>query len=330
MLPTVSAFFRLAWVILKINRQNTTKLFAELNHELAKNGFALSETHRKRIAFYTAQSAITNHWFCLLRDAKPNATEVQNALYLGAFTPIADDLMDAQNLTFESLLAQKSATPDGVLFAFLYQKLQPQLLQNQLFKTYFEKAHAAQNQSLKQLQKEPLTIEELKKISFDKGGFYTTLYRMVLQNKPVAGEEAAIYTLGAIMQLLNDLFDIHKDYHNGVQTLATNTRNIHFMQAELAALESKFLAQYLALDYPQNAKKKSLAAIFAIVTRGHVALQFYQNLQGKNAQLEIANRPRKSLIVDMEKPVNVWKNLVATNRVLKNIKKEIKSSKLQG
>jgi hypothetical protein len=104
-----------------------------------------------------------------------------------------------------------------------------------------------------------------------------------------------------------------------VQTLATNTRNIPFMQTELAALESTFLAQYVALNYPQKAKKKSLAAIFAIVTRGHVALQFYQNLQGKNAQLEIANRSRKTLIVDMEKPANVWKNLVATHRVLKKL-----------
>lgn len=313
MIEALKAFFGLAWVILKVNSHNTQKLFKELNTVLLPLGFELSEAHKKRIAFYTAQSAITNHWFSLLRGKKPNATEVQNALYLGAFTPIADDLMDGQNITFETLLAQKNTTSaDAVLFSYLYKKLALLLTQNALFQEYFQKAHLAQNESLKQLQKEPLSFKELRDISFNKGGFYTTLYRMVLQNNPVVGEEDAIYTLGAIMQLLNDLFDVHKDYHNGVQTLATNWRDISLLRKELLALEQKFITQYLALDYPEKAKRKSLASVLAIVTRGHVALDFYQNLQGNAAQLEIASYTRKQLIVDMEKAGNILRNVRAT------------------
>jgi len=317
MLTALNAFFGLAWAILVVNQKNTKKLFKTLNQHLAPFGFSLSAQHKKRIAFYTAQSAITNHWFSLLRGEKPTAKEVQNAVYLGAFTPIADDLMDGQNITFEELLERNNTeSADAILFAFLYTELQPVLRENQLFKSYFKKAHLAQNHSLKQLQKAPISNEELKQISFDKGGFYTTLYRMVLKNKPLPGEEDAIYTLGAIMQLLNDLFDIHKDFHSGVKTLATNTRNIHFMRSELQDLEQKFISQYLALGYPEKTKRKSLASILAIVTRGHVALDYYQNLQGTAVQLDVALYERKTLIVDMEKPGNIWKNLLATAKMI--------------
>jgi hypothetical protein len=61
--------------------------------------------------------------------------------------------------------------------------------------------------------------------------------------------------LGAILQVLNDLFDIYKDHHNGVQTLVTNTADIPFIAKELKALESTFMAQYQALDYPATAKQ---------------------------------------------------------------------------
>jgi len=317
MLTALNAFFGLAWAILVVNQKNTKKLFKTLNQHLAPFGFSLSAQHKKRIAFYTAQSAITNHWFSLLRGEKPSAQEITNAIFLGAFTPIADDLMDGQNITFEELLERNNTeSADAVLFTFLYKKLAPLLQENLLFKSYFEKAHLAQNHSLKQLQKAPISTEELKQISFNKGGFYTTLYRMVLQNKPLPGEEEAIYTLGAILQLLNDLFDIHKDFHNGVQTLATNTRDIHFMRAELTGLEQKFISQYIALAYPEKAKRASLASVMAIVTRGHVALDYYQNLQGNAAHLNVATYLRKTLIVDMEKPGNIWKNLLATAKML--------------
>jgi hypothetical protein len=88
--------------------------------------------------------------------------------------------------------------------------------------------------------------------------------------------------------VLNDLFDIYKDHHNGVQTLVTNTADIPFIAKELKALESTFMAQYQALDYPATAKQKSLTAIMAIVTRGHVALVQYLKAARHNQKLDVA------------------------------------------
>jgi hypothetical protein len=317
MLRVFWVFCQLGWEILYKNRRSTRRLYRELDALLKPYGFALNAEHHKRIFFYTAQSAITNHWFSLLRGKPPTPQERSHAIYLGAFTPIADDLMDSTGQTFEQLVrAKKNDTADAILFAYLLEKLQPLIHESPLFATYFKKAHEAQNRSLKQLGKEKLGIEELKQISFDKGGYYTTLYRMVLQNPPKKGEEAAIYTLGAILQVLNDLFDIYKDHHNGVQTLVTNTADIPFIAKELKALESTFMAQYQALDYPATAKRKSLTAIMAIVTRGHVAIEHYLKLQGKAKKLDAAKYDRKPLIVDMEKPGNIWRNLRMTKGAL--------------
>lgn len=307
----------MGWAILVQNRKATDKLFAELEGVLKPFGFSLSEEHRKRIFFYTAQSAITNLWFSLLRGNKPTNAEQQTALYLGAFTPIADDLMDESGQTFEALEENQNNDSAGhVLFAYLLAKLKPHRAANADFERYFNLAHEAQNESLKQLGKEPLDLSELEKITFNKGGYYTTLYRFALTHPAKPGEETAIYTLGSILQVLNDLFDIYKDYHNGVQTLVTRTADIRFIALKLTELEARFRVQFFALDYPLANKKRAYRAIMAIVTRGHVAEAHYQNLQGDSATLDIAVYPRKPLIVDMEKPLNVWKNLVETSKAV--------------
>lgn len=314
-------FCRLGWDILGPNKRRTLQLYKELNTLLSPKGFALTEDHKKRIFFYTAQSAITNHWFGLLRGHSANQQEIQDAIYLGAFTPIADDLMDQNNLSFESLLeARLPESADTLLFDYLLKKLDSLRKANPHFESYFIKAHLAQNESLKQLGKEPLSEEELESISFNKGGLYTLLYRHVLKNQPVAGEDDSIFTLGSILQLLNDLFDLHKDYHNGVQTLINYNPNIHAIEKRLEALNEKFLNQYTNLDYPKTNIRKSILSIWAITTRGDVAIEQYGKIQGSANQINISEYERKPLIVDMEKIGNVLKNLKATAKRVKALK----------
>ena len=320
MIRAFFSFVRLAKVILLTNKKKTNQLYIELNEVLKPYGYNLTDNQKKRIWFYTAQSAITNHWFSQLREFSPTAAEVKNALYLGAFNPIADDLMDENKITFEELKnIDIESSSNAILYQYLYNKLRPLQLNNKLFNAYFKKAHLAQNESLKQLDRKLLTNDELKEISCNKGGFYTMLYRTILENKPVAGEEEAIYTLGSILQLLNDLFDLHKDFHNSVQTLATNTADIHFMRSELENLEFTFKEQFLALEYPKSAIRKSYTSIMAIVTRGHVALDYYEKLQGDDSNLKIEEYERKPLIVDMEKPKNIWLNLKFAARATRSL-----------
>ncbi len=310
---TFKVFFDLMWLILVINKRRTKRLFTKLEIELAKQNLVLGVDHKKRIASYTNQIAITNHWFSLLRNKKPDKSEIENALYLGALTPIVDDLMDGGNITYEELKSSVLHTPEQVMFAFLFGKTQHFLNGNY----YWERSIVAQNESLKQLRNAPLPLEELKQISFDKGGFFTLLYRVVLHHRLIDREEEALFTLGSMLQLLNDLFDIYKDNKNSAQTIATSTRDINLVKRELTLLEDKFCKQYLALAYPPEAKRKSLSSILSIVARGHVALEYYKSLQGNKPQLDIERYSRKELVVDMEKPINILKLFIATKRAIR-------------
>ena len=319
MFQTLQQFFTIAWVILVQNKRNTHALFEELEAHLNPKGFTLSNEHRKRIAFYTAQSALTNYWFSTLRGEKPTASETKLGLYLGAYTPITDDLMDNTGSTYQQLRTiAPDSSAEACIFNYLWEKMQPSLNANSLFALYFEKAHEAQNESLVQMESTPLGLDELREITFNKGAYATLLYRFLLQNEAKSGEIDAIYTLGAILQVMNDLFDIYKDYHHGAQTLVTNTADIHFIKKSVDGLETKFRSQFFALDYPPRQKKKAWLAIMAIVTRGHIASKHYLDLQGNSAKIDIATYPRKPLIVDMEKLGNVWKNVIETNKAFKS------------
>ena len=317
MWATFLSFCKLSWAIFVRNRWRTFNLLLKLDARLSLDGYTISPQNRKRIYFYTAQSAITTYWFSMLRGYKPTRDETQTALLLGAFTPIADDLMDSTGQSFQALeIDEKLLSAESAMFHFFLNELKAQKKTNKWFATYFDLAHNAQDESLKQLQNEPLDLNLLETITYNKGGYYTTLYRFALNHPPVKGEEEAIYTLGAILQVLNDLFDMHKDYHNGVQTLVTRTADIHFIAEKLKVLEARFRQQFMALDYPSTNKKKAFRAIMAIVTRGHVALAQFQKLQGDKPTLDIGSYARKPLIVDMEKPVNIWRNMKATKEVL--------------
>jgi hypothetical protein len=317
-------FLRIAWVILVKNNWYTHRTLYALQKELNLYNMTLSEPIKKRIQFYTAQSAITNLWFSTLRGYRPTKEEVEYAQWLGAFTPIADDLMDDEGTPFEVLeMNPSNHTPSHILFTFLIEKLKPLRTKKPDFDTYFGKAtYFAQNESLKQLSKEPLALEEITKITYDKGGYATLLYRMILQNSAVEGEENCIYTLGAILQLLNDLFDMHKDYHNGAQTLVTRTADVSYIRRLLKDLETNFVKSYFSLDYQSKNIEESLIAILAITTRGYVALEQYEKLQGVDSQINISAYSRKPLIVDMEKLENIWKSFRITIQLMNEFKIE--------
>ena len=307
------SFVRLGRVIFIDNRRRTHTLLRELQGVLDPYDLQLPADLQKRIFVYTAISAITNHWFSLLRGWPPTAAEERDALYLGAFSPLTDDLMDGTGQTFDELISRPgSETPIHILFHYVAAKLQPVRSQLPLFDHYYRQSQHAQNASLRQLDRQPLDLDTLIRITFDKGGYTTNLHRMVLQNPPVPGEEEAWYTLGSILQLLNDLFDVYKDHQQGVQTLVTRTADMHFVSRKLQELEDTFRRQFFALDYPPGGKAAAYRAMMAVVSRGRVALAQYRRLQGDEAHLDIGAFPRKPLIVDMERPRNVWQNILET------------------
>jgi hypothetical protein len=304
------AFARLAYVELWYNRRRTKALIEELRQMLNERELQLPERIERRIHFYTAVSAVSNHWFGLLRGKGPTPQEDMDGLLFGAVSPVIDDLMDSTDRTFEELEADtRQETAEQVLYHYLMQRLRPLRQINPYFDKYARLTHLAQNESLRQMRPEPMSIEELERISYEKGAYTMLLFRMVLRNPPVDGEEAAIYTLGAMLQLMDDLFDVWNDLQDGSQTLFTNTGDVRAMEARYVQCENRFREQLLGLDLPMAQKRRAYVSIMGVVNRTHVAIHQFNSLKGDSERLNFTGLSRKDLIVDMHRFSNLWMHI---------------------
>jgi|GEM_PF-6708066 len=304
------AFVRLAYVELWYNRRRTKALINELSQVLQGRGLQLPERLEKRIHFYTAVSAVSNHWFGLLRGQAPTPQEDRDGLLFGAVSPVIDDLMDSTDRTFEELEADtRQDTAEQVLYHYLMQQLRPLRQINPYFDKYARLTHLAQNESLRQMHPEPIGLEELERISYEKGAYTMLLFRMVLRNEPVAGEEDAIYTLGAMLQLMDDLFDVWNDLQDHSQTLFTNTGDVRAIEARYIDCENRFREQLMGLDLPDSQKKRAYVSIMGVVNRTHVAIHQFKSLMGDSERLSFTGLSRKDLIVDMHKFSNLWMHI---------------------
>ncbi|KAB2808039.1 class 1 isoprenoid biosynthesis enzyme [Phaeocystidibacter luteus] len=301
--------------------RRTRRILAELDDLLAKHDQSLSTDHRKRIRNYIIGISVTSEWFNQLHGRKLTREEENYALWLGAFTPLADDTMDSTGRSFESVVEDTSgSTAESICIRYLYENLQVLIAKSPTFAREFKVAHEAQNESLKQLEDAELSVDEIRAISFKKGGHYTTLYRSIILEEPVAGEFEAIHPLGCHMQLLNDTVDLYKDSHEGVKTLMTSTCDIYFMEREFETLEEEFFRRLQVVDYPVKRRNRFYLSAQLIMTRSRIAVDFYKDVQGQKDRIDVGEFDRKSLIVDMELPLNLLKNFILVARKTQNLR----------
>lgn len=317
----ILSFIRLGFEVLVRNKYRTNALITELSEQLSSRSQSLSSHEIRRIKSYTVQSAITNHWFSLLRGEQPREEEWRFGLYLGAVTPVTDDLMDDTGLSFDQIKNDHSTlTPSYVVFRYLLAKIEERSAVDRTFAKFYKLTTDAQNESLAQQEDEKLSFERLRRLMFDKGGNSTLLYRSILTNPLSSEEERMIYHLGALLQLTNDIFDLHKDYKAGVQTLVTRECNIREVAAVYQELEEDFVQAMLVLNYPRKNKMRAYRSFMIVLSRGQVALDQLLEVQGDRPHIDVETVGRKPLIVDMEKPANIWRSIQVSYRKVTRFK----------
>ena len=309
------AYLTLGAKVYVTNRVRSRIFIQKLNQLLRNTGQQLSRQQVNRIQQYTTQSCITNSWFSALRGYRPDTLETQRALYLGAFTPIYDDLMDQHSYSHEKLMEtirqdNLPTNADLLLLKKLYDTLMGIIDNPTTFEKCLVLTGKSQNQSTKQHNKEKIDNEILWKITADKGGHATLLYRSILNNPLLPGEQKAIYVLGSILQLTNDLFDMYKDHQNGFQTLATNTSSFTSIKTLFLKTTEQTISLFYALDYPRKNIHQAVDQMLSVVSRGMVCLDQFVSIQEKeNGLFDISTLSRETLICDMEKISNIKKSL---------------------
>jgi len=301
----------LGWEVFVKNRLRTAAFLSELQKQSSYHHFQLTDELTARMRTYTLLSGLAHDWFRTL-TGQGNNDDMKKALYLGAITPVVDDLTDEVGLRHEDMLEllkskSGSATNQIRLASYLYNQISKD--PDEVVSRYLSEVIRAQDISLKQHQQDKLSYQELYDITFAKGGNGLLLYRSVLRRPIIVGEAEVLYQLGGIMQLVNDAFDVYKDRQAGVQTLFTNAQDIGHLENEFDGLVRLMCAKLLALDYPIENKRRTLYKILIIVSRGVVCIDQLMECQRRTDGKFIPEAySRKELICDMEKVSNLMKS----------------------
>jgi hypothetical protein len=289
-----------------------------LNKAMVVNDGSIDNDDIKKITGYygLAVPAILGETFCVLRHKKMTPTERLVSTYQGAMTGLGDDFFDKQRLS-ETELKNFIEDPDLSIgktelekialhfYSFtLSNNARPLHMKEQLLNVF-----KAQVLSKKQT-KPGLSIDEIKDITFQKGGQSLLFYRAAFDHPLKKGEDNVLYGLGGLMQLSNDIFDVYKDLQNGIHTLVTTTSNINVIRQIYDVKLKTSIQATLQLEYNKKDIRKFLQILSLGFSRCYVCLDQLESNEKKSDNIfrpDLYNR--KDLVCDMDTTSNKLKSI---------------------
>jgi hypothetical protein len=136
---------------------------------------------------------------------------------------------------------------------------------------------------------------------------------------PISNElDEAWYQLGGIIQITNDLYDIHKDLQEGNLYLPNSIKNVEEIELLYKNLVKNFFQILSYLPFDQHKIKTLKIKLSVIPAFGFIAIKnLWKIHQDYKGLPDLKNIPRKELIIDMEKPINRLKLIQEAYKVYK-------------
>ena len=247
-----------------------------------------------------------------LHEKTLTVEERERASLFGILTPVGDDLFDIDNLDVESI-KEITFSPEtytaNTFSAKVAKEIQTYLINHVPAKEAYIEASKnvfeIQLQTMRQTNAQ-ITNAEIETITYAKGGYSVIIYHQVLDEIASPEMQDALFKIGALMQFSNDCFDIYKDIHDGIFTLAS--RSDDYITIKILFLEKVKEANKLVMALPFSTKRKDefLVIMHAIISQGLVAIDQMIRLQKKLGKpIDCLQQPRKELVTDMQKLPNV-------------------------
>ncbi len=256
--------------------------------------------------------AVSGASYAMLAGRKMSHDERLQMTKLSAAAPMFDDYFDDETLS-EARLKVMITQPELFLpentkekvFVFLLREIKEKVKHFAFFNEVCLKVFEAQMQAKRQ-ETGGLSTEEVKKITFDKGGYSTLLFKTIMEQPELQGENEAIYHFGGMVQWVDDVFDVYEDTKAGLQTLATPNVNIRRVGEEFEAELAEMTALFLKIPLPSAHIKRFVGLQMFFFSRAMVCFEQLAALQGsENEAFYPEKYERKALICDMEK----WRNI---------------------
>ena len=285
----------------------------------SKDGSFDNDDLKKITNYYgLAVPAILGEAFCVLRGKKMTDTERLASTCQGAITGMGDDFFDKNRLGEEELknilsnpVEANGKTAGEKLSLYFYKTAIANVSDARLMQRALYRVFVAQVDSKRQ-KKNNLTTEEIKNITLNKGGASLLFYRTVFSNPLNDAEEKMLFTLGGLMQLSNDIFDVYKDVSDNVNTLMSTAEKVNDVRGLFIQLLKEGYEAAGKTGYNRaNIKKFINILSVGIFSRCFVCLDHLEKSEALSANLfspRLYNR--KQLICDMDTAGNKWKSVL--------------------
>jgi hypothetical protein len=197
-------------------------------------------------------------------------------------------------------------------------KLLNRVQNKEAYRIVLNKIHQAQIDSLEQL-KNTISLERIISITERKGGYSLLMCRHYIEMTSNEAIDNCWYQLGGMIQMTNDLYDIHKDTISGVHTFANTQNNYEKIKADYELQIDKYKSSVFKLNYTNSNKLRFQIKLSLIPALGYIALENLKQLQGKEERLKsFSAYPRKELIIDMEQLSNILNLFKYSYQIAKN------------
>ena len=318
----IPIFLKMVYNVFVVNEMRyKSYLWRALKQLQKKHGEKIPQHYKKRFDLYTKIATIFISWMETLHGEKLSKKQTQMALLFCGLTPLFDDLLDEEHYSAEELylLSRKQPQRNTLMEKIcvgLFEEME-KLRTDMGWTSRWQEAMTYQISSQKQFGRQ-LSNDEIKDITYGKGGYALLLYLdAMLPDGYSKAEGEAIFQMGALIQLTNDIFDIYKDSRAGLSTLATRCTDVQKLSDYYHSEIEKNMQQFRALDYSPFHIRKFLLQYQLLLSRGKVALGQLLALQKKAGGNFNPDRfSRRDLICDMELWRNIRKSLLLTIRAV--------------
>ncbi|HAI84357.1 MAG TPA: hypothetical protein DCL43_11870 [Chitinophagaceae bacterium] len=304
---------RKAVYIVVQRKQETKRAYAMIAAMEARfKGQFNPATKRKIAVSHGIYNPMICDTFCALQQRTTSIKERERYIQYFTCSSLFDDFTDYHTITTEQLKAisfdaenYHATSFDERVFQYCHLALKQFVANKASYIKVTERLYEAQLFSQHQYNSQ-LDDDTIEAITFAKGGNSVLLCSYYLDTPVTDAEAQCWYTIGTIIQLTNDLYDIWKDLQDNIATLPNRMTNAYAFEGYFLQRIEAMKKAIAALPYGKKQKQHFSLAMAGIYSFGLIAIEQLKHIQGDALQLPALNSlPRKALIVDMEKIHNL-------------------------
>ena len=280
------------------------------------DGTLSGKDFNKIFSYYgLAVPAVTGEGYCLLRGKEMSRSERDRLTYMGALTGLFDDFFDEKEIPeihIREMINNPGLSLANNSYEELFLSFYLKVLDSSGSETVKELLNSVCDAQVRsKMQKDPgISKEDIESITLEKGGASLLFYRCAFTEEPDESEYNMLYRLGGLGQLENDIFDIFKDYHARIRTLATTAKRISELRSFYISIMKDVYRMLDQTTHPRKNRKRFARLVSLISSRGLVCLDHLQKQEARSKDIfDPASYSREKLICDMEKPLNRLKLL---------------------